>query len=303
MVASEKGNYSPAGERRNRTHASGQNGFTLIELLVVTAIVAVLGALTLASVSQANGRAEIASCGSNLRQWGMALSMYSGEEGFYPLYSTVEIKSSRVFTWHDLLSPKLGATWPQSEANAKSLPKSAALCPAYARMGGYCDQTEGSYGYNAAGATEKGTGRELGLGGISTSDKIATEKTLRPIPEANVLAPSQMIAIADSVLTTANRRNHPQWELSGNMQLTPFTWAIWKGLGEDPPSQFCAWATSSLAAMRLRHGGRWNVVFADGHVENLALKDLFNFRSDEALRRWNRDNLAHRDQVIFPTVW
>ena len=40
-----------------------------------------------------------------------------------------------------------------------------------------------------------------------------------------------------------------------------------------------------------------NVVFCDGHVESPTLKFLFEDTSDDALRRWNRDHLPHREKL------
>jgi prepilin-type processing-associated H-X9-DG protein/prepilin-type N-terminal cleavage/methylation domain-containing protein len=46
-----------------------------------------------------------------------------------------------------------------------------------------------------------------------------------------------------------------------------------------------------------RHQGKANVVFCDGHVESPTLKFLFEDTSDEALSRWNRDHLPHREKL------
>lgn len=59
-----------------RTH---RPGFTLIELLLVIAIVAVLLGLLFPVFAQARKQSRMASCTSNLRQLGMALSMYSDD--------------------------------------------------------------------------------------------------------------------------------------------------------------------------------------------------------------------------------
>ena len=60
-----------------------KNRFTLIELLVVVAIIAILAALLLPALSHAKDMAKRIYCTGNLKQQGVAMHMYSGDNDGY----------------------------------------------------------------------------------------------------------------------------------------------------------------------------------------------------------------------------
>lgn len=68
---------------------AGAKGFTLMELLVVVGIIAILAAIFFPIYATAKARGLEASCASNLKQIGVATSLYMADNGsrFPPAYA------------------------------------------------------------------------------------------------------------------------------------------------------------------------------------------------------------------------
>ena len=118
------------------------------------------------------------------------------------------------------------------------------------------------FGYNDdkfSGSGPKDEANKFGLQGHYVAEKDSYD----PIAESEVVAPSEMMAIADC--------------FEGN------------GIFMHKSIE----AYESLGNIRTRHGGKMNVVFCDGHMETPTIRFVFEDTSAKALQRWNRDNQPH----------
>ncbi|NQT18598.1 MAG: prepilin-type N-terminal cleavage/methylation domain-containing protein [Planctomycetes bacterium] len=86
--------------------------FTLVEMLVVIGIVSVLASLLIPVLSQARATARRVNCLNNLRQWGLAATMYMGDHGGYIPRRGQGIRELKIITrdsdWFNCLPPYLG---------------------------------------------------------------------------------------------------------------------------------------------------------------------------------------------------
>jgi len=81
-------------------------GFTLIELLTVIAIIGVLAAIVISTVSTVRSKARITRCLSNMRQAGVAFSLYAGDHrNTLPTQRTDGVPLTNSASWPAQLSP------------------------------------------------------------------------------------------------------------------------------------------------------------------------------------------------------
>lgn len=142
-----------------------KKAFTLIELLVVIAIIGIVAAMLTPAVSGAREGARRAQCANNLRQIGLAITMYMDEHDFK--FPRGIIVSSDIHWWQQL----------EPYMDDPNIFK----CPSY-KYHDYDDPEYFSYGFNPLGLNID----SHGLGSWKGRDI------------NNVISPSQCIMVADA---------------------------------------------------------------------------------------------------------
>ena len=301
-------NYAHIIGGRKESNVDLRDGFTLLELLVVIGVIAVLASLLLPALSKAKQSAHSVTCKNNLRQWAVSFQLHTDDFQFYPPYGLSESgKNEDYKTWKQRLAIYMQNkfyTYADAVNSGGTRLKGIDICPGYDRLRGMHGSYGhiGSYAYNKAGLMKNITPEgNFGLGGNIVMTRLGPED-IRCIRESEISNPSDMIAMSDSMLYWIPN-DTPIYSFLGYDELgfgspgrEPIYAALKLGNMFTPDKNII---DNSLRGIQNRHGGRWNTLFCDGHVESLKTAELFDPRKDEILRRWNKDNLPHRESIII----
>jgi prepilin-type N-terminal cleavage/methylation domain-containing protein len=254
---------------RSLTHRSA---FTLIELLVVIAIIAILAAILFPVFAQAREKARQTSCVSNLRQQGVAITMYAQDYEGYPFHSSPSSQVPRT-RWPDHIYPYV-----KNEGLFRCpsvLPDIATAARAFAHNP---NVRYAGYGYNY--------------------QYLGNSRFPWTAVDAQVERPAETIAITD----TMGVRRNDNTTIAGVYVIDPPLASTrgsrpsgdQQGYG-DPGANECGTGAAGAGVWRCRavpaerHSSLVSVNFCDGHSKAIKLNQLDDFNRDGTVDNgwWN----------------
>ncbi len=232
----------------------GKRCFTLIELLVVIAIIAILASMLLPALNQARERARAIKCVSNLKQVGMAMTLYRDDNDGVMVHTGVtECGLERASV---MLARDRGMLSGRKEGTGY-LSWDVLCCPADARSGagkpavnGETDENKATFGFLCDQPDVEKFGAFMfgrATAGYATGGKVAWNDCFS---SANKMkAPSETLLAGDALMSNGCRGN---------------AFRVYNNDG------------SGAFIFSGAHVSRANLVAGDGHVASLSKQELQN---------------------------
>lgn len=237
-------------------------GFTLIEMLIGVAIIGILALLLFPSIRKIQDSANATKCVSNLKAIGGLLMTYASEH-----QGAILPRSMGYDRPSGQIPPAELRSWPSILVNEGYVQNvDVFYCPSFSPK----NSTMAKYDIRKGGGLDTYGIRTWAPANARGADYVKWREEPKPI--SFIAKPSEFFLVADSLWTEWGRQ----------------------GYGITPGA--------SSQAVHLRHGGKANAVFADGHVAAMSAEYFASLMKKDVQGAYSNGDETHEGAQIFTTL-